>query len=227
MGRAVAPEIGQHFAELHRRHGVDIRLGVIVEGIGGKGKVEHITLRGGETVPTDLVVVGIGIQPNEEIAAEAGLAVDNGIVVDEFGRTSDPDIYAAGDVANQPNAFLGRRVRLESYQNAQDQAMAVARNMCGEPKPYRDSLWVWTDQYDVNLQMTGAPRTWDRLVYRGDPATGGFVVFYLNEGRIVAINTVNAGRDMRPAQRLMESGAIIDPAQLADPAVKLLKLGKG
>jgi 3-phenylpropionate/trans-cinnamate dioxygenase ferredoxin reductase subunit len=223
----VAPEIGQHFAELHRRHGVDIRLGAVVESIGGRGKVEHVTLRGGEIVPADLVVIGIGIQPNEEIAAEAGLEVDNGIVVDELGRTSDPAIYAAGDVASQPHAFLGRRVRLESYQNAQDQAMAVARNMCGEPRPYRDSLWVWTDQYDVNLQMTGAPREWDRLVYRGDPNAGGFAVFYMKEGRIVAVNTVNAGRDMRPAQRLMESGAVIDPAQLADLNVKLLKLGKG
>ena len=227
MGRAVAPEIGQHFAELHRRHGVDIRLGAIVEAIGGKTKVEHVTLRGGATLPADLVVIGIGIQPNEEIAAEAGLEVDNGIVVDEFGRTSDPAIYAAGDVASQPNAFLGRRVRLESYQNAQDHAMAVARNMCGEPRPYRDSLWVWTDQYDVNLQMAGAPREWDRLVYRGDPGAGGFTVFYLKDGRIVAVNTVNAGRDMRPAQRLMESGAVIDPDQLANPEVKLLKLGKG
>lgn len=226
MGRAVAPEIGAHFAELHRRHGVDVRLGAIVEAIGGQGKVDHIVLRGGETVPADLVVIGIGIQPNEEIAAEAGLAVDNGIVVDEFGRTSDPAIYAAGDVASQPHPFLGRRVRLESYQNAQDQAMAVARNMCGEPKPYRDTLWVWTDQYDVNLQMTGVPREWDRLVYRGDPKGNAFTVFYMKGGRIVAINTVNAGRDMRPAQRLMESGAVIDPAQLADPEVKLLKLGK-
>ncbi|HEX7006661.1 MAG TPA: FAD-dependent oxidoreductase [Alphaproteobacteria bacterium] len=227
MGRCVAPEIGEYFAELHRRHGVDVRLGAIVEAIGGQGKVEHVTLRGGETVPADLVVIGIGIQPNEEIAAEAGLEVDNGIVVDEFGRTSDPFIYAAGDVASQPNAFLGRRVRLESYQNAQDQAMAVARNMCGEPKPYRDSLWVWTDQYDVNLQMTGAPREWDRLVYRGDPKSGSFTVFYLKDGKIVAVNTINAGRDMRPAQRLMESGVVVDPAQLADPEVKLLKLAKG
>jgi 3-phenylpropionate/trans-cinnamate dioxygenase ferredoxin reductase component len=226
MGRAVAPEIGQHFAELHRRHGVDVRLGAIVEAIGGAGRVDHVMLRGGATIKADIVVIGIGIQPNEEIAAEAGLTVDNGIVVDEFGCTSDPAIYAAGDVANQPNAFLGRRIRLESYQNAQDQAMAVARNMVGEPKRYRDSLWVWSDQYDVNLQMTGAPRDWDRLVYRGDPNSGAFCVFYLKDGRIVAINTVNAGRDMRPAQRLMESGAVIDPAQLADPNVKLLKLGK-
>jgi 3-phenylpropionate/trans-cinnamate dioxygenase ferredoxin reductase subunit len=226
MGRAVAPEIGRYFAELHRRHGVDVRLGAIVEAIGGQGRVDHVLLRGGERIKADVVVVGIGIQPNEEIAAEAGLAVDNGIVVDEFGRTSDPAIFAAGDVANQPNAFLGRRVRLESYQNAQDHAMAVARNMVGEPKPYRDSLWVWTDQYDVNLQMTGAPREWDSLVYRGDPNGAAFIVFYMRDGRIVAINTVNSGRDMRAAQRLMDSGAVIDPAQLANPEIKLLKLGK-
>jgi 3-phenylpropionate/trans-cinnamate dioxygenase ferredoxin reductase subunit len=164
--------------------------------------------------------------PNVEIAAVAGLAVGNGIVVDEFGRTSDPAIWAAGDCALQPNAFLGRKLRLESYQNAQDQAMAVARNMIGEPKAYEDSLWVWSDQHDVNLQMTGAPEGYDSLVWRGDRAGGAFMAFYMKGGRIVAVNAVNMGREMKPAQRLMQSKKVFDPAQLADPNVRLLKLGK-
>ncbi|MGE4014453.1 MAG: NAD(P)/FAD-dependent oxidoreductase, partial [Alphaproteobacteria bacterium] len=162
MGRAVAREIGDWFAGMHRRHGVDIRLGVQVKAIEGADKVEAVALGDGAKVAADLVIVGIGIVPNVELAKDAGLTIDNGIVVDEFGRTSDPDIYAAGDVANQPNHFLGRRLRLESYQNAQDQGMAVAVNMidggaAGAPKAYEDSLWVWSDQHDVNLQMTGAP----------------------------------------------------------------------
>jgi 3-phenylpropionate/trans-cinnamate dioxygenase ferredoxin reductase subunit len=230
MGRAVAPEIGAWFAELHRRHGVDVRLGVTIAAIEGAGKVERVVLGDGarerDAIPADMVVVGIGIVPNVEIAAVADLAVSNGIEVDAFGRTSDPAIWAAGDCALQPNTFLGRRVRLESYQNAQDQAMTVARNMVGDPKTYEDSLWVWSDQHDVNLQMTGMPEGYDTLVYRGDPASGAFMVFYMKEGRIAAINTVNLGREMKPAQRLMQSGKRFDPAQLADTNVRLLKLGK-
>jgi 3-phenylpropionate/trans-cinnamate dioxygenase ferredoxin reductase subunit len=226
MGRAVAPEIGAWFAGLHKKHGVDVRLGVRIKAIEGAGKVERVVLEGSEPVPADIVVIGIGIVPNVELAAAAGLEVANGIVVDEFGRTSDPAIFAAGDCALQPNAFTGRRLRLESYQNAQDQAMAVARNMVGEPKAYEDSLWVWSDQHDVNLQMTGLPEGYDKLVQRGDPASGAFMLFYLKEGRIVAVNTVNLGREMKPAQRLMQSRKVFDPAQLADPNMRLLKLGK-
>lgn len=225
MGRAVAPEIGAWFAELHRKKGVVVRLGARIKAIEGAGKVERVALEGA-TIPADIVVIGIGIVPNVEIAAAAGLTVGNGIVVDAFGRTSDPAIWAAGDCALQPNAFLGRKLRLESYQNAQDQAMAVARNMIGEPKAYEDSLWVWSDQHDVNLQMTGAPEGYDNLVWRGDPAGGAFMVFYMKDGRIVAVNTVNMGREMKPAQRLMQSKRAFDPAQLADPNVRLLKLGK-
>lgn len=226
MGRAVAPEIGAWFAELHRKKGVDLRLGVRIKAIEGAGKAERVVLDGADPIPAGIVVIGIGIVPNVELAAAAGLEVGNGIVVDAFGRTSDPAIWAAGDCALQPNAFLGKKLRLESYQNAQDQAMAVARNMIGEPKPYEDSLWVWSDQHDVNLQMTGAPEGYDRLVWRGDPASGAFMAFYMKDGRIVAVNTVNMGREMKPAQRLMQSKKTFDPAQLADPNVKLLRLGK-
>jgi 3-phenylpropionate/trans-cinnamate dioxygenase ferredoxin reductase subunit len=225
MGRAVAPEIGAWFADLHKAKGVDVRLGVRIMAIEGAGKVERVALAG-EAIPADIVVIGIGIVPNVEIAAVAGLEVGNGIVVDQFGRTSDSAIWAAGDCALQPNAFLGKKLRLESYQNAQDQAMAVARNMIGAPKPYEDSLWVWSDQHDVNLQMTGAPEGYDSLVWRGDRASGAFMVFYMKDGRIVAINAVNMGREVKPAQRLMQSKKVFDPAQLADPNVRLLKLGK-
>ena len=226
MGRSVAPEIGEWFANMHRDRGVDLRLSVGIDRIVGDGKVTGVALADGETVAADIVVIGIGIVPNVELAEAAGLDVDNGIVVDSHGRTSHPDIYAAGDVANQPNAFTGRRMRLESYQNAQDQAQAVARNMLGGDETYEDSLWVWSDQHDVNLQMTGAPDDWDELVWRGDVAGGSFMVFYMKDGHIVAVNTVNNGREMRPAQRLMQSGKAFSPDDLSDPDVKLLKLAK-
>ncbi len=225
MGRAVAPEIGHHFAEIHRSHGVEVLLGVLPERIEGEGRADAVRLADGRRVPAVLVVIGIGILPNAELAADAGLEVDNGIVVDAFGRTSDPHIYAAGDVANQPNDFAGRRLRLESYQNAQDQGMAVARNMCAdEPQPYQNKLWVWSDQYDVNLQMLGMPDAYDRLVTRGQAASGVFTVFYMKGPRMVAVNTVNNGREMRIAERLMYAGIELDDAQLADPALNLRQL---
>ena len=224
MGRAVAPEIGAHFAALHRARGVDVRLSAKVAGFEGAGRLERVALAEG-AVAADLAIVGVGIVPNAEIAAEAGLAVDNGIVVDDRGRTSDPAIYAAGDVVNQPNAFLGRRVRLESYQNAQDQGMTVGRNMAGANEAYEDRLWVWSDQYDVNLQMLGAPLAWERVVLRGDVGKGAFTAFYLQDGRVVAVNAVNNGREIRTCERLMASRVQVSPDQLADPAVNLRKLG--
>ncbi|MEQ8697901.1 MAG: FAD-dependent oxidoreductase [Bauldia litoralis] len=226
MGRSIAPEVASWFADLHRARGVDLRLGAAIAAIEGDGKVERVVMADGEAIDADVVVIGIGIVPNVELAEAAGLEVDNGIVVDDHGRTSDPNIYAAGDVANQPNAFTGRRLRLESYQNAQDQAQAAARNMCGGDEAYEDSLWVWSDQHDVNLQMTGVADSWDELVWRGDVEGGCFAVFYLKDGKIIAVNTVNNGREMRPCQRLMQSGKRFDPAALADPEVKLLRLAK-
>lgn len=225
MGRAVAPEVGAYFAELHRKHGTDVRLGAKITRFEGAERVERIVFADGTAIECDLVVIGIGIVPNVELAAEAGLPVDNGIVVDDRGRTSDPAIFAAGDVANQPNASAGRRLRLESYQNAQDQGMAIGRNMAGEDHAHNDRLWVWSDQYETNLQMIGAPAAWDRLVYRGDPASGSFTVFYLNDGKIVGINAINNGREVRVLERLMASGVAPTPDQLADPAVNLRKIG--
>lgn len=231
IGRAVAPEIGAWYADLHRRHGVDVRLETGVEGIEGESKVTGVRLAGGDIVSADMVIIGIGIVPNTELAAEAGLEVDNGIVVDEFGRTSDPDVFAAGDVANQPHPLLGARVRLESYQNAQDQGMTVARNMMAASDDamtaYADRLWVWTDQYDVNLQMVGMPRDYDRLVWRGAPADDAFTLFYMKGARIQAVNAVNNGKDMRIAERMLAADRDFDDAELADTETQLRQIMKG
>ena len=221
MSRVVAPEISRFFETVHRDRGVDIRTGMGVEGFEGDGHVERVVCSGGATVRADFVVVGVGIDAASDLAEAAGLDVDNGIVVDEYGRTSDPEIYAAGDVANHPNPLLGRRLRLESWQNAQNQAIAVAKAMCGNPEPYAEVPWFWSNQYDLNLQMAGIAESWDDLVIRGDMASHKFAAFYLRDGVIVAANAVNSPRDVRYARMLIEQKARPDVAALADPETPL------
>ena len=224
MNRVVAPEIGRFFAAVHRAEGVDIRTGERVAGFEGEGRVTGVLGVGGTRYAADVVVVGVGIAAETSLAEAAGLTVANGIVVDEFGETSDPDIFAAGDVANQPSPVDGGRLRLESWQNAQNQAIAVARVMCGTRTPYAETPWFWSDQYDLNLQMTGLASGWDRLVYRGDPADRKFTVFYMTGDRVVMANAVNAPRDLRYARMLIETAAPVEDAALADPAVPLKSL---
>jgi NADPH-dependent 2,4-dienoyl-CoA reductase/sulfur reductase-like enzyme len=222
--RVAAPEIGHFLAELHRKNGVDLRTGVAVIAIEPGGDALRLKLSSGDTIEADLVLVGIGASPNAELAASAGLAVEDGIVVDEFGRTSDSNIFAAGDVTRHWNPLVGRNLRLEAWQNAQNQAAAIAKAMIGGSVPHAEVPWFWTDQYDVNLQMAGAPEGWDRLVWRGAVTDKAFTLFYLHQGKIVACNTVNNGRDMRPARELIAKGSIVDAARLADPTVKLQDL---
>jgi 3-phenylpropionate/trans-cinnamate dioxygenase ferredoxin reductase subunit len=224
MGRAVAPEIGALMADLHRAQGVEVRTGARVTGLAGGGRVEAVRLGGGATLAADAVAIGVGIVPETGLAESAGLAVDNGIVVDGCGRTSDKHIFAAGDVTNHPNPVLGRRLRLESWQNAQNQAITAARAMCGREEAYAEVPWFWSDQYDVNLQMVGMPERWERLVYRGDPGAWKFTAFYLDDDRVVAANAVNQGRDIRPARQLIASRRRVDAGRLADPRVPLRKL---
>jgi len=227
LRRQVAPALGDWVARLHAGHGVQVRTGVPVARFEGEGAVAAVTCADGSRYPAATVVVGVGVVPETALAEAAGLAVDDGIVVDACGRTSDPDIFAAGDVTRHPNAVLGRRVRLESWQNAELQAAAAGRSMAGVETPYNAVPWFWTDQYDANLQMIGLPETWDSLVWRGDPAhETAFTLFYLDGGRVVGANAVNRGKDIAPARRLIESGLRPDPAALGDSAVSLKKVLK-
>ncbi|RDD60584.1 NAD(P)/FAD-dependent oxidoreductase [Ferruginivarius sediminum] len=226
MRRQVAEEVGDWYADLHRRHGVEIVTGANVEAFEGGSRVQAVRLADGTAYPADLAVVGVGILPNVELAADAGLEVDDGIVVDACGRTSDPAIFAAGDVTRHPNPILGRRVRLESWQNAQNQAVAAGRTMAGEETPYAQVPWFWSDQYDVNLQMVGLPDRVDRLVRRGDPEGGAFTLFYLKDGRIVGANAVNSAKDIAPTRKFIETGAKPDPDMLSDPETSLKKVLK-
>lgn len=224
MARVVGPEISAHFARLHADHGATLVTAVLPERFETAGDGVRVVCRDGSCFDGDLVVVGIGVVPNAELAAAAGLTVDNGIRVDDRGRTDDPRIFAAGDVTNHDNPLLGRRLRLETWQNAQNQAVAVAKAMCGQDVSYAEVPWGWSDQLGANLQILGAPEAWNAPVTRGAPDSGSFSVFYLGDGRIEAVNAVNAPRDIAVARRLMAGNVAVDPAQLADVDVPLRKL---
>lgn len=224
LTRVLDVQVGDWFVNFHRSHGTQVLTGVTVDRLEGNGKVERVVLGDGSVLPADLVIVGIGIIPNMELAVEAGLSVGNGIIVDEFGQTADPDIFAAGDVANLPIPMLGgQRVRLESWANAQNGGIAVARNMVvdGAMTPFSEVPWFWSDQYDLNLQIAGVPTKWEKLVTRGDPAGGKFIHFYMQDGRVVAANTFNFGRDMRFCKRLIETGKQVSESDLADEKANL------
>jgi len=226
LARVAPPEIAAHVAALHAKNGVLVRTGVAVTAIEESGAGVVLKTKDGESIVADLVAIGVGAMPNSELAAAAGLSVQDGIVVDEFGRTSDPLIYAAGDVTRHFNPLVGRAIRLEAWQNAQNQAIAVAKIMAGGTEPFCEVPWFWTDQFDMNLQTAGAPAGWDKLVWRGGPDDPGFTVFHLADGKPVAATTVNNARDMRFARMLIQRGQAVDPAALADKAVKLQDLAR-
>ena len=226
-GRALTPDLAAYLLDVHRGRGVDIRLGTTVEALTGESRVSGARLSGGETVPATAAVIGIGIVPNVELAKAAGLEVDNGIKVDALCRTSDPDIFAAGDVTNHPNGLLGRNIRLESWENAQNQGIASAKAMLGGETPYCEIPWFWSDQYDVNIQLVGLPADFEETVTRGDRAQGSFVEFYMKGGRIDGAAAIDNPRDIRFAKRLMQAEKIVDPAALADSGVKLQALLRG
>lgn len=223
--RALAADVAAYVLKRHRDSGVDVRMNTTVQRFEGADRVQRVVLSDGSTLEIDLVVIGIGVVPNVELAADAGLKVDNGIVVDEFTRTSAPDIFAAGDCTNHPTA-TGARVRLESWENAQNQGIACAKAMLDKGAPYHEIPWFWSDQADMNLQLVGLPSLAAPGIHRGDESSGQFVVFYMKDGRIDGAAAVNSGRDVRIIRRLMQAGKAVDPAKLVDPAVKLQDLLK-
>ncbi|HWT11798.1 MAG TPA: FAD-dependent oxidoreductase [Allosphingosinicella sp.] len=220
LARVAAPPLADFYAAEHRRRGVEVRTGVAVEALLGEdGAAAGVRLAGGEVVAADLVVVGIGIAAAATPLLEAGAAGGDGVDVDEYGRTSLAGIYAAGDCAAHRNRFAGgHRIRLESVQNAHDQANVVARAIMGSPEPYRALPWFWSNQYDLRLQTAGLGRGFDDLVVRGDPGQRSFSMAYLRQGRLIALDAVNAVKDYVQARKLILDGAAIDRARLADPS---------
>ncbi len=225
MSRAVAPVISEFYHELHASKGVRVLLGATVSEIRGSGgKVHSVVLNDGTVFSADLVLVGIGVVPNVELARDAGLNIGNGIAVSEFLQTADGDIFAIGDCAEHPCAFAGARIRLESVQNAADHAQCAAATIAGRRSPYHALPWFWTDQFDVKLQMAGISQGHDQEVTRGNPVGRKFSVFYFKQGRLLAIDSVNRPLDHMVGRKLLAAGARVSPALASDESVDLRTL---
>ncbi|MGI9419052.1 MAG: NAD(P)/FAD-dependent oxidoreductase [Geminicoccaceae bacterium] len=224
LQRVASVETADYFRTLHRAHGVTIREGVGIEALArGPGASLAATLGDGSTLDVDLAVVGIGILPNSELAAKAGLDIElGGIRVDEFGRTSDPAIYAAGDCACL--TWKGRPIRLESVQNAQDQATAVALNMLGQAEPYRPEPWFWSDQYDVKLQIAGLNIGYDQVVTRPGTTEASRAHFYFAGDELLAVDAMNDPVSYNVVKRLLAAGRPLSRAEAADPMTDLKAL---
>jgi 3-phenylpropionate/trans-cinnamate dioxygenase ferredoxin reductase subunit len=223
MQRVLGRELGAVCAHIHRSNGVTVRLGEPVESV-----VEHadavIVKTGGARLEGDVVVVGVGITPNIEVAQRSGVTVDNGVLVDEYCRTNVPNIFAAGDIANHYHPLFDELIRVEHFDNANKQAAAAANNMLGNATIFDDPHWFWSDQYDLNIQHTGHARTWDELVIRGSVDELDFCAFYLRDGRIRAAFAVDRGSDVALAKELITGRVTVDPRRLKDEDVDLSEL---
>jgi 3-phenylpropionate/trans-cinnamate dioxygenase ferredoxin reductase subunit len=219
MARAVSPEISAFYERVHREAGVRFRLKTSVEAFEGPERLTAIRA-GATSHAADLALVGIGILPNMELANAAGLACDDGIVVDHCARSADPAIFAAGDCTRHFGRD-GALIRLESVQNAIDQAKHATLAMLGRPTPYREVPWFWSDQYDLKLQIAGLARAGDELVRRGDPAARKFAVFHLRGGRVAAVEAVNAAPEYIVGRRLIADGTPVSAARLADATIPM------
>ena len=228
MNRVVAPAVSEFFATEHARAGVRIETGTTVSGFTARrdapARVGAVRTGDGREFPADVVVVGVGVLPDDRLAAAAGLACENGIAVNEYCRSSDPDVYAAGDCVSHPSLHYGRRVRLESVDNAFEQAKCAAANMAGRPLVHDKVPWFWSDQYDLKLLIAGLNFDHDRTVLRGRPEDRSFSCCYLRDGELLAVDCINHGRDYMAARKLIAERARLDLARLHDPAVPLKEL---
>jgi 3-phenylpropionate/trans-cinnamate dioxygenase ferredoxin reductase component len=228
LARPSCEVIAAFFTRYHQEHGVSFELGAKIEAFEGEaGHVTGVRLADGRVIPCDAVVVGIGIIPNAELARAAGLAVDDGIVVDAEARTSDPAIFAIGDVTHRPMPLYARMHRLESVSNALEQAKQAAAAITGRPAPPHEVTWNWSDQYDVKLQLAGIAFDSDDILVRGDPATAKFAVFHLKGPVIRAVEAVNAPAEFMAGRQLIGSERPIDRAKLADTAVSMKEVAAG
>jgi 3-phenylpropionate/trans-cinnamate dioxygenase ferredoxin reductase subunit len=221
MCRVVAPEMSRFYHGEHEAHGVRVLTRKRVSAFQGIDKVTGVECTDGTQIPADLVIVGIGLVPNVDVAAAAGIACADGIVVDENCRTSDPNVYAVGDCSLHPSPRYGRMVRLESVDNAFEQAKSAAANLCGKTTVHDKTPWFWSDQYELKLQIVGLSQHYDNVVLRGDPASKSFSCCYLRGGELIALDAVNHGKDFMAARKLIAERARPDPAKLADPNLGL------
>lgn len=226
MSRVTAPVVSETFAQLHRTHGVQLMFGAqVAEIIGREGHAAAVRTEDGHEYPAGVVIVGIGIDPDDLLARSAGLLCERGVIVDECSRTSDPMIAAAGDCTarRMPDGAL---VRLESVQNAVEQGKSAAAALMGRERPFVAAPWFWSDQYDVKLQMVGLSRGYDHVVTRGDLSKPAFSAFYYRAGRLLAVDSINRISDHMQSKRLLDHGVQPTPEQAADPQFELASLLK-
>ncbi len=226
LRNSLGDELGAIYADIHRSQGIDLQLQKGISEIKGHRKVEQVITTSGSPIECDLVVVGVGIAPETGLVEDTAIAVDNGILIDEFCQTSLPGIYAAGDVANWRHPDLGYRLRVEHWDNALNQGAAAARSMLGNKEPYSPVPYFWSDQYDLNLQYIGHATQWDKIVYRGDPKDQKFSAFFLRDEMVLAALAVNRFKDVNPARSLIKQKQKVDAKQLADEDVNLKQLVK-
>jgi len=216
MSRVVSPEVSHFFQQKHQSKGVEFKFNTYVNDIESLGKQKRIICNDGSVVDTDFVVVGIGIKPNVELAQNSGLECDNGIIVDETGHTSDRNIFAVGDCSNHPNNIFRSRLRLESVQNAVEQAKSIASNIAGNHKPYQKIPWFWSDQYNIKLQIAGISRNHDSHTIRGLPEEEKFSVFYQKDKRLIAVDAINNSKEFLKGKKLIQMQAEIPPELIQD-----------
>lgn len=217
LARVATPQTSQFFRRLHEEEGTQIHLNTGVQSISGDQQVENVQLLNGENLSADLVLMAVGIEPNIQLAEGADIVCDNGILVNEFGLTSDPDVYALGDCANMMNLALGRFARLESVQNAVDAANVVAAHLLGEAQPYSAIPWFWSDQFDVKYQSVGLPLDYDDVVTRGTDTSGhSFSYFYLKQGKVIAVDAFNRVKDFMAGKKLVADNMSLSATQIVD-----------
>jgi 3-phenylpropionate/trans-cinnamate dioxygenase ferredoxin reductase component len=221
LERVLGPQVGAVYRDVHADHGVRLCMETGVEAFEGVGRVERVRTSDDRELECDLVVLGVGVHPRSELAARAGIAVDDGILVDEHLRTTSPGVFAAGDVASARHPFYNRRVRVEHWSNALNQGPAAARSMLGGREAYERLPYFFSDQYDVGMEYTGLAGSRDRVVFRGDPSTREFIAFWLSGARVVAGMNVNVWDVVEPIQQLIRDGAPVDVDRFADPDVAL------
>ena len=225
LQRVTAPALSEFYTHIHEEEGVNIRCGIGVTGFKGNGRVSKVLCSDGSEFSADLVIIGVGILPNTELAEAAGLRVENGIVVNAQAQTSDPDIFAAGDCTFHHNPVYDRWVRLESVQNATDQSRVIAGVACGKEMSYNTVPWFWSEQYDLMLQIAGLSQGYDEIITRGDPGNGrSFAAFYLRAGRVIAVDAVNRPQEFMFTKKLIPAQKTIDKEKLADADVPIKEL---
>lgn len=225
LARVTSPVISSFYEALHMEHGVDVRCGARLGSLKGKdGKLTHAVLASDEEIEADMVLAGIGIIPNIELAEEAGLPCKNGIIVDEDARTSDPRIFAAGDCTVRPLAHYARTGRLESVHNAIEQGKLAAAAIMGKPRPALDCPWFWSDQYNIKLQIAGLSQGYDEIVVRGDVEAKKFAAFYKKNGRLIAVDAINSPPEFIASKRLIMSGATVASETLEDTSISMKEI---